>query len=89
MQAEKSSSAAPAATAASGYVEATDVRVAAKVAGRVATVTVNEGQTVQAGQTLVTEPGERIRYGVGPDGAEYLAICLPAFTPESVHREDE
>ncbi len=48
------SSAAPAATAASGYVEATDVRVAAKVAGRVATVTVNEGQTVQAGQTLVT-----------------------------------
>ena len=42
-----------------------------------------------AGQTLVTEPGERIRYGVGPDGAEYIAVCLPAFTPESVHREDE
>ena len=39
---------------ASGYVEATDVRVAAKVAGRVATVAVNEGQRVQAGQVLVT-----------------------------------
>ena len=42
-----------------------------------------------AGQTLVTLPGERIRYGVGPEGAEYLAICIPAFTPDSVHREDE
>ncbi len=41
-----------------------------------------------AGQTLVTNPGERIRYGVGPEGAEYFAICIPAFTPDSVHRED-
>lgn len=41
-----------------------------------------------AGQTLITRPGERIRYGVGPQGAEYFAICLPAFTPDSVHRED-
>jgi len=39
---------------ASGYVEATDVRVAAKVAGRVATVTVHEGQRVEAGHVLVT-----------------------------------
>ena len=39
---------------ASGYVEATDVRVAAKVAGRVAAVAVNEGQRVEAGQMLVT-----------------------------------
>lgn len=41
-----------------------------------------------AGQTLTTLPGERIRYGVGPEGAEYIAICIPAFTPESVHREE-
>ena len=56
------------------------------------TVTVeHDGRTFEchAGETLVTEPGERIRYGVGPDGAEYIAICLPAFTPESVHREAE
>jgi len=39
---------------ASGYVEATDVRVASKVAGRVASVAVNEGQRVEAGQVLVT-----------------------------------
>lgn len=55
------------------------------------TVTVECGGVVHrchAGQVLVTQPGERIRYGVGPEGAEYLAICLPAFTPESVHRED-
>ncbi len=41
-------------TSASGYVEATDVRVAAKVAGRVATVAVHEGQRVAAGEVLVT-----------------------------------
>ncbi len=41
-----------------------------------------------AGQTLVSRPGERIRYGVGAEGAEYFAICLPAFTPSSVNRED-
>jgi len=41
-------------TTASGYVEATDVRVAAKVAGRVETVAVTEGQRVTAGQVLVT-----------------------------------
>ena len=41
-------------TSASGYVEATEVRVAAKVAGRVQTVAVTEGQRVAAGQVLVT-----------------------------------
>ena len=42
-----------------------------------------------AGQTIVTHAGERIRYAVGPEGAEYYAICLPAFTPDSVNRESE
>ncbi|ABW29567.1 cupin domain-containing protein [Acaryochloris marina] len=41
---------------------------------------------VQAGQAIVTEPGEWIRYGT-PDGAEYIAVCLPAFSPETVHRD--
>ena len=50
-----------------------------------------DGRTYEctAGQTLVTLPGERIRYGVGPEGAEYIAICLPAFSPDTVHREDK
>lgn len=38
----------------SGYVEATDIRVASKVAGRVTTVAVREGERVTAGQVLVT-----------------------------------
>lgn len=42
-----------------------------------------------AGQTVMTRGGERIRYSCGPEGAEYVAICLPAFSPDTVHREDE
>ncbi len=43
---------------------------------------------VQAGQAVVTHPGEWIRYST-PDegGAEYIAICLPAFSPASVNRD--
>jgi quercetin dioxygenase-like cupin family protein len=44
---------------------------------------------VHAGQTVVTAPGEWIRYSTpGPDGAEYVAVCLPAFSPETVHRDE-
>ena len=43
---------------------------------------------VAAGQSIVTSAGERVRYSCGPDGAEYVAVCLPAFSPESVHREE-
>jgi mannose-6-phosphate isomerase-like protein (cupin superfamily) len=44
---------------------------------------------VQAGQAVVTEPGEWIRYSTpGPDGAEYVAVCLPAFSPATVHRDE-
>jgi mannose-6-phosphate isomerase-like protein (cupin superfamily) len=49
-----------------------------------------EGGTldVKAGQAVVTRPGEWVRYSTpGPDGAEYVAICLPAFSPETVHRD--
>lgn len=41
---------------------------------------------VQAGQAIVTEPGEWIRYST-PEGAEYIAVCFPAFSPETVHRD--
>ncbi|AKU16134.1 cupin domain-containing protein [Luteipulveratus mongoliensis] len=44
---------------------------------------------VAAGQSVVTKAGERIRYSCGPAGAEYVAVCLPAFSPDSVHREDD
>ena len=43
---------------------------------------------VHAGQAVVTAPGEWVRYSTpGPDGAEYIAVCLPAFSPATVHRD--
>jgi mannose-6-phosphate isomerase-like protein (cupin superfamily) len=45
---------------------------------------------VRAGQAVVTRPGEWVRYSTPePDGAEYVAVCVPAFSPGTVHRDDE
>jgi mannose-6-phosphate isomerase-like protein (cupin superfamily) len=45
---------------------------------------------VHPGQAVVARPGEWVRYSTpGPEGAEYVAICLPAFSPETVHRDTE
>ena len=44
---------------------------------------------VRAGQAVVAAPGEWVRYGTPePGGAEYIAVCLPAFSPHTVHRDD-
>ncbi len=44
---------------------------------------------VRAGQAVMTAPGEWVRYSTpGPDGAEYVAICAPAFSPGTVHRDE-
>ncbi|MAI79600.1 MAG: cupin [Deltaproteobacteria bacterium] len=45
---------------------------------------------VRSGQAIVTQPGEWVRYS-SPEsgGAEYIAICLPAFSPETVHRDSD
>lgn len=44
---------------------------------------------VAAGQAVVAHPGEWVRYSSPePGGAEYVAICLPAFSPDRVHRDD-
>lgn len=43
---------------------------------------------VQAGQAIITQKGEWVRYSTpSPEGAEYIAVCLPAFSPDSVHRD--
>src|SRR5882757_714046 len=42
---------------------------------------------VSVGQAIVCEPGVWVRYST-PEGAEYVAICLPAFSPTTVHRDD-
>ena len=44
---------------------------------------------VKAGQAVVTAPGEWVRYSTpGADGAEYVAVRLPAFSPSTVHRDE-
>lgn len=43
---------------------------------------------VRAGQAVITHPGEWVRYSTPEDGgAEYVAVCLPAFSMETVHRD--
>jgi mannose-6-phosphate isomerase-like protein (cupin superfamily) len=43
---------------------------------------------VRAGQAVVAHPGEWVRYSSpDADGAEYIAVCLPAFSPATVHRD--
>jgi quercetin dioxygenase-like cupin family protein len=51
----------------------------------------HEGGTldVHAGQAIVTAPGEWVRYSTPePGGAEYIAVCTPAFSPGTVHRDE-
>ena len=51
----------------------------------------HEGGTllVKAGQAVIARAGEWVRYSTpGAEGAEYIAVCLPAFSPATVHRDD-
>ena len=48
----------------------------------------NGAVDVRAGQAVVTRPGEWVRYSTPePEGAEYVAVCVPAFSPDTVHRD--
>jgi len=45
---------------------------------------------VHAGQAVIAHKSDWVQYSTpGPDGAEYIAVCLPAFSPDSVHRDDD
>ena len=48
------------------------------------------GETdVRAGQAILVRAGEWVRYSTpGPGGAHYVAVCLPAFSPDTVHRDE-
>jgi len=51
--------------------------------------TKNQVFEVKARQAIVTHKGEWIKYSTpSPEGAEYIAVCLPAFALEKVHRDD-
>lgn len=44
---------------------------------------------VRSGQAVVARPGEWVRYSSpAPEGAEYIAVCMPAFSPDTVQRDD-
>jgi ethanolamine utilization protein EutQ len=43
---------------------------------------------LNSGQAIITHPGEWVKYSTpGPNGAEYIAVCTPAFSPDTVHRD--
>ena len=52
-------------------------------------VTTRNGSTdVHAGQAVITHKGEWVQYSTpGAEGAEYVAVCLPAFSMDTVHRD--
>lgn len=54
-------------------------------------VTTKEGDMdVRAGQAVTTPPGVWVRYSTPEsDGAEYIAVCVPAFSPATVHRDTD
>ncbi len=54
-------------------------------------VTTRDGALdVHAGQAVIAHAGEWVQYSTpGPDGAEYIAVCLPAFSMDTVHRDSE
>jgi mannose-6-phosphate isomerase-like protein (cupin superfamily) len=48
----------------------------------------NKELDISAGQAIITDAGEWVQYSTPYDGgAEYIAVCLPAFSPEIVHRD--
>jgi quercetin dioxygenase-like cupin family protein len=49
----------------------------------------DENFEVRAGQAIITKAGEWVQYSTHePGGAEYIAVCLPAFSPDTVHRDE-
>jgi mannose-6-phosphate isomerase-like protein (cupin superfamily) len=56
--------------------------------GMLRVTTQRETYDVQAGQAIVAPRGQWLQYSTpGAEGAEYIAVCLPAFSPEAVHRD--
>ena len=44
---------------------------------------------VGAGQAIIVKAGEWVQYSsASPEGAEYIAVCVPAFSPTTVHRDN-
>jgi mannose-6-phosphate isomerase-like protein (cupin superfamily) len=51
--------------------------------------TKNDEITVKEGEAIITKKGEWVQYSTPhPDGAEYISVCLPAFSMDTVHRDE-
>jgi len=56
--------------------------------GQLQVETRNAVREVSAGQAIIVNAGEWVRYSTpGPEGAEYIAVCVPAFSLQTVHRD--
>ena len=56
--------------------------------GKLHVATRDRSVEVEAGQAVIAPAGEWVQYSTpGDEGAEYIAVCLPAFTPQTVHRD--
>lgn len=59
------------------------------LAGAVRVKLMNQQFDVTAGQAVLVGKGEGVQYSTPfPNGAEYLSVCVPAFSPETVHRDE-
>lgn len=57
--------------------------------GELRVETKEDVKTVFAGMAVIAPKGEWVRYSSpGSEGAEYIAVCLPAFSPDTVHRDE-
>jgi quercetin dioxygenase-like cupin family protein len=57
--------------------------------GELSVQTENELFKIRPGQAIVTEPGEWIKYDTLKSDTEYIAVCIPAFSMEDVHRDKD
>ena len=56
--------------------------------GELKVQTIEKTFNVKAGQSIITYPGEWVKYETKREGANYIAICLPAFSKEKVNRDE-
>ena len=55
--------------------------------GKLRVETSDQTFVIQEGQAIIIHRGEWVRYSTPSEGAEYIAVCLPAFSPATVHRD--
>ena len=59
------------------------------LSGTLRVKTTDQTNDINAGQAIIINSGEWVQYSSpNPGGAEYIAVCLPAFSPDTVHRDE-